>query len=67
MIFEKFPEDAGRYAVDNIEVDWSSYAAARAIDYLEVSSFSDEGLYDQLIYDKFTEEQARYAIDNLPK
>lgn len=67
LIFEKFPEDAARYAVDNIEVDWSSYAAARAVDYLDVSSFSDEGLYDQLIHDKFTEEQARYAIDNLPK
>ena len=31
---------------------------------LNCSSFSKEGLYDQLIYEKFTSSEARYAVDN---
>lgn len=65
LIYEKFPEDAARYAVDNIDVDWNSQASAKATEYLDYSSFSDSGLYEQLIYEKFTPEQAQYAIDNL--
>lgn len=67
LLYEKFPEDAARFAVDNIEVDWNSQAFAKAQDYLEYDSFSDAGLYDQLLYEKFTAEQAQYAIDNLNK
>lgn len=65
LIYEQYPDDAARYAVDNIDVDWKSQAFATAQDYLDYSSFSDSGLYDQLIYEKFTPEEAQYAIDNL--
>ncbi len=65
LIYEKYPDDAARYAVDNVDVDWKSQALAMAKDYLDYSSFSDSGLYEQLIYEKFTSEEAQYAIDNL--
>ena len=46
--------------------DWNQNALQTALDYLEYSSFSDQGLYDQLIYEGYTAEQAQYAISNLP-
>ena len=38
-----------------------------AKDYLNYSSFSDSGLYDQLIFEGYTAEEAQYAINNIPK
>jgi hypothetical protein len=37
-------------------------AAAKAASYLEYSSFSAQGLYDQLLYEGFTPEQAEYGV-----
>lgn len=64
--YDEFPEEAARYAVENINTDWDNNALRSAENYLDVAGLSDQKLYDQLIeYDGFTEEQAQYAIDNL--
>ena len=55
-----------RSAMDNISADWNDNALRKAIDYLDFTSFSDQGLYDQLIYEGFSADQAQYAINNLP-
>ena len=67
MLYEGFPEDAAQYAIDSVVTDWNQNALQTAIDYLEYSSFSDQGLYDQLIYEGYTAEQAQYAMNNLPQ
>ncbi|MFZ1667530.1 MAG: Ltp family lipoprotein [Trichococcus flocculiformis] len=46
--------------------DWNQNALQTAVDYLDYSSFSYPGLYDQLVYEGYTAEQAQYAISNLP-
>jgi hypothetical protein len=38
-------------------------ALETAINYLEYTSFSRQGLIDQLLYEKFTEAQALYGVD----
>lgn len=65
LIYEKYPDDAAQFAIDNIEVDWNAQALNKAEDYLSFTAFSDQGLYDQLIYEGFSQEEAQYAIDNL--
>lgn len=44
--------------------DWNQNALQTAVDYLDYSSFSYPGLYDQLVYEGYTAEQAQYAVDN---
>lgn len=65
---ENFPEEAARYAIDNIEADWKENALKKAKTYAETMAMSDSAIYDQLISEygeKFTPEEAQYAIDNL--
>ena len=45
--------------------DWNQSALQTAVDYLDYSSFSYPGLYDQLVYEGYTAEQAQYAVDNV--
>ena len=66
---EKFPVEDATYAVDYLEstgqVDWNEQAARSAAQYLEHSSFSRQGLIDQLSSEygeKFTVEQAEYGV-----
>jgi SOS response regulatory protein OraA/RecX len=40
-------------------------AVGSAEDYLNYSSFSKQGLYDQLLYEGFPEDAAQYAIDSV--
>lgn len=52
----------------NGEVDWNEQAVNSAKSYLETTSFSRQGLIDQLSSDygsKFTQEQAEYAADQV--
>ncbi|WP_373815964.1 Ltp family lipoprotein [Jeotgalibaca porci] len=65
LLFEKFPEDAAQFAVDNIDVNWDKQALDKANSYLDFSAFSSPGLYDQLVYEGFTTEQTSYAINNI--
>lgn len=65
---EKFTEDAARYAVNNIEIDWKENALIKARQYQETLNMSTDRIYEQLISpygEQFTEEEAQYAIDNL--
>ena len=66
---EKFPIEDATYAVDYLEstgqVDWNEQAAKSAANYLAYSSFSRQGLIDQLSSEygeKFTPEQAEYGV-----
>lgn len=65
---EKFPLADATFAVNYIEkdpgVDWNEQAAKSAQSYLKTSSFSCQGLIDQLSSEygeKFTEAQATYG------
>lgn len=40
-------------------------ALKNAYDYLDYTSFSKSGLYDQLIYEGYPDDAAQYAIDNI--
>lgn len=65
---EKFPEEAAKYAIENIEADWNENALKTAKSYQESMSMSKDRIYDQLVSEhgeKFTKEQAQYAIDHL--
>lgn len=65
LLYEKYPEDAAQFAVDNVDVNWDSQALSKANNYLDFSAFSSPGLYEQLVYEGFTTEQASYAINNI--
>lgn len=66
---EGFPPEDAEFAVAYLEqnglVDWNAEAAESAKDYLEYSSFSRDGLYEQLTSqygEGFTPDQANYAL-----
>lgn len=66
---DNFPVADAEFAVKYLEdkglVDWNEEAAQCAQNYLDIMSFSKEGLFDQMTSeagDKFTREQAEYAI-----
>lgn len=42
-----------------------SAALQSARDYLDYTSFSRQGLYDQLIFEQYPPEAAQYAVDNV--
>jgi hypothetical protein len=47
--------------VDQLGVDWNQQAASKAADYLDYTSFSRQGLVDQLLYEGFTAAEAEYG------
>jgi hypothetical protein len=60
--FEKFSSADATYAVDAVEVDWNEQAEKSAKSYLDSSSFSRQGLIDQLLFEGFTQAQATYGV-----
>ena len=69
---DNYPKEDAEFAVsyleDNGKVDWNEQAVKAAKNYLEFSSFSREGLIDQLCSeygDQYTREQAEYAVDQV--
>jgi hypothetical protein len=65
---EKFPEDAAKYAIENINVDWNKNALEKAKSYATKMHMSKQGVYDQLVSEfgeKFLPEEAQFAVDNL--
>lgn len=66
----QFPKGDAEFAVARLEregkVDWNAEAAEAAKDYLETSSFSRQGLLDQLTSQygsQFTRAQAEYGVN----
>jgi hypothetical protein len=45
-----------------VEVDWNEQAEKSAKSYLDSSSFSRQGLIDQLLFEGFTQAQATYGV-----
>ncbi|MCA0323910.1 MAG: Ltp family lipoprotein, partial [Actinobacteria bacterium] len=45
------------FAVDHIAVDWNAEAAKSAQAYLDLTSFSRQGLVDQLVFEGFTADR----------
>lgn len=69
---DKYPREDAEFAVRYLEdhgmVDWNEQAVKAAQEYLELTSFSREGLIDQLTSEygsQFTREQAEYAADKV--
>ena len=65
MEFEGFTIEEAIYGVETLTVDWFEQAALSAQNYLEFSSFSRQGLIDQLVFEGFTPEEAIYGVDQV--
>lgn len=68
LIFEKYPQESARYAVENIEVDWNEQALMQAKKYQESQSMALGDLRNQLTSSNgegFTSEEAEYAIQHI--
>ncbi len=61
--YEGFSAEDATWAVDQLTVDWAQQAVLSAEDYLSYTSFSLQGLIDQLIYEGFTPEQATHGAN----
>ena len=60
--FESYSTEDATFAVDYVAPDWNEQAAKSAKNYLEFTSFSRQGLIDQLIFEGFTPEQAEFGV-----
>jgi hypothetical protein len=60
--FEGFSYDEAQYGVNNCGANWNEQAAKKAKTYLDFSSFSRQGLKEQLEFEGFTNEQAEYGV-----
>ncbi len=65
--YDKFSAADATFAVEQIEatagVNWNEQAVKKAKSYLSFSSFSKDGLVNQLQYDGFTPDQAQYGAN----
>ncbi len=62
MEYEGFSTADATFAVESLDVDWFEQAALKAADYLDYSSFSRQGLIDQLLYEGFTPDEAVFGV-----
>ncbi|MGP4060229.1 Ltp family lipoprotein [Halobacillus sp. H74] len=51
--------------MENITVDWQEQAVVMAQHYLDYTSFSRQGLIDQLTFEGFSTEHATYAVSQV--
>ena len=67
LVYSQFSQADAVFAVDYIEasgdVDWNEQAVKKAQSYLSHSSFSLQGLIDQLEYSGFTPAEAQYGAN----
>ena len=65
--YEGFSNVDAAAAIDYFEqfglIDWNAQAVAEASSYLEYSSFSRQGLIDQLVFEGFTTAQSTFGVD----
>ena len=65
---DKFPAEAAKYAVDNLQADYNANALAKAKEYQETMHMSSQAIRDQLTSEygeKFTASEADYAVAHL--
>ena len=65
---EKFTQQAGQYAVDNLKADYNANALAKAKTYQKDMNMSPAAIQEQLTSqdgEKFTPEEAAYAVQHL--
>ena len=69
---DNFPREDAEYAISYLEknelVDWNEEAAQCAQNYIDLMSFSRDGLFQQMTSesgDKFTKEQTEYALSQV--
>lgn len=64
--WEYFPEDAAKYAIENVEIDYKENALNVAQEWADRNNWSDSEIKRKLIeWEYFTEEEADYAMENL--
>lgn len=63
MEYEKFTHEEAVYGADHCGADWKDQALMKAKSYLDFSSFSREGLIEQLEYEGFSHDDAVTAVD----
>ena len=51
--------------MDAAGADWNEQAAKSAESYLEFSSFSRQGLIDQLVFEGFSQAEAEYGVSQI--
>jgi hypothetical protein len=61
--YENYKTEDATFAVDYLKVDWNQQAIKSAKSYLDYTSFSLEGLIEQLQYEGFTHDQAAYGAN----
>ena len=61
--FDGYSDEEAAFAADNCGADWNEQAVKSAKQYLDLMSFSRDGLIDQLEFDGYTSEQASQAAD----
>ena len=61
--YEGYSLPDARWAVAQLDVDWTQQAARKAEQILGFTAYSRRGLMDQLVYGGFTPEQAAHAAD----
>lgn len=64
--YDNYSSEDAQYAVDHLNFDWNVMALENVKEYLEYTSLSEAGLYEQLVsaYEQFTPEEAQYAVAN---
>ena len=60
--FEKFSNGEAIYGVDNCGANWNEQAAKKAKSYLDIMSYSRDGLIKQLEFEGITHSQAEYGV-----
>lgn len=70
LVQEETPVESSVEVKPEVEADPSvsrefKNALGSANNYLDFSSFSKQGLYDQLLYEDYPEDAAQYAVDNV--
>ena len=61
--FDGYSDEEATFAADNCGADWNEQAVKSAKQYLDLMSFSRDGLIDQLEFDGYTSKQASHAAD----
>lgn len=64
MEYDQFTHEQAVYGIENCGANWNEQAVGKAKAYLDFTSFSRDGLIEQLEFDRFTHEQAVYGVDN---